>query len=297
MAGARSMTGFADAKADDGAFSVNVTIRSVNHRSLDLKLRVPAKAGRLEQRIRGMIRERLRRGGIQVTIEQGFDGPLVTRIDRELVEARIDALRQIAKLCGVDAQPDPNIVLGLSGSFVSEECEFPDDTLESLVSVALDKALCGLDRVRAAEGQALVMDIGQHAGQIEIEVQRIRDSLSHAVELRRASVLRRIDELLAGSDIEPARLAQEAALIASRADISEELLRLQAHVDALRGCLESSSEIGKRIDFLAQEMNREANTLLSKAQALGEPGLGLTEAGLRIREGIEKIREQALNLE
>lgn len=297
MAGARSMTGFADAKAEDGGFSVSVAIRSMNHRSLDLRLRMPARAGRLEQRIRGMIRERLRRGSIQVTVEEGVNGPMVTRIDRDLVEARIEGLRQIAELCGVEARPDPNIVLGLSGSFVAEECEIPDEKLESLVAAALDQALCALDRVRAAEGEVLVMDIGQHAGRIEVEVQRIRESSSRTVELRRSNVLTRIDELLAGSDIEPARLAQEAAIIASRADFSEELVRLQAHVDALRGCLEGASEIGKRVDFLAQEMNREANTLLSKAHALGEPGLGLTEAGLRIREEIEKIREQALNLQ
>lgn len=291
------MTGFADAKAEDGAFSVSVAIRSVNHRSLDLKLRIPARACGLERRIRAMIRERLRRGSIQVSVEQGGSGPLVTRIDRELVEARIDALRQVAELCGVEARPDPNFVLGLPGSFVAEECEVPDEKLESLAVAALDQALCALDRARAAEGQALVTDIAQHAGRIEVQVHLIRDSASRTVELRRSVLLRRIDELLAASDIEPARLAQEAALIASRADFSEELVRLQAHVDALRGCLEGVSEIGKRIDFLAQEMNREANTLLSKAQALGEPGLRLTKAGLRIREEIEKIREQALNLE
>ena len=297
MTGARSMTGFADAKAEEGGFSVSVTIRSVNHRSLDLKLRVPAKAGRLEQHIRGMIRERLRRGSIQVTIEQRFDGPLVSRIDRELVRARIEALREVAELCGVDTRPDPNLVLGLPGSLVSDEREMSDDKLESLVSAALDHALRELDLARAVEGQALIADIGEHTGRIEVEVHRIRSSVGLAVERRQAIVAQRIDELLTGSGLEPGRLAQEAALIASRADISEELSRLQAHVDALRVCLEGRSEIGKRIDFLAQEMNREANTLLSKAQVLGETGLSLTEAGLRIREGIEKIREQALNLE
>ncbi len=297
MAAARSMTGFAEAKAECGDFSVGISIRSVNHRSLDLKLRVPARASRLERDVRRAIRKRVRRGSIQVTIELHSGGPSVTRLDRGLIEARLGALQQIAELCGVEARPDPNLLLNLPGTFVTEESQIPEEKLESLVAAALDQALSVLDTARAEEARALVLDIGGHVGTIEAEVDHLGESVSYAVELRRTSIRERIDELLGVETVDPHRLAQEAALIASRADISEELLRLRAHAHGLRRCLECSPEVGKRIDFLAQEMNREANTLLSKTQALGAPGLEMTEAGLRIRAAIEKIREQALNLE
>lgn len=291
------MTGFAEAQAENGDHSVRVSIRSVNHRSLDIKIRTSALLGSLESGIRRKVREFVSRGSVQLRIDPSVEGRGATRVDLAFVQSRVDALHEIAALCGAKAQPDPNLLLSLSGSVLTERSEMPASVLEQLVSQALGQALRALDQARAEEAEAMVADIADHAVCIEAEVRGVRDSVDLAVEERHATVQRRIEQLLSTTEVDPARLAQEGAYLASRTDISEELARLEAHLEALRRCFEGSALIGKRIGFLVQEMNREANTLLSKAQALGRAGLGITRAGLRIRGEIDKIREQALNLQ
>ncbi len=291
------MTGFAEAMAERGEHSVRVAIRAVNHRSLDLKVRVPSSAARLESGMRRDLRGRVRRGSLQVTLEVQSCSPLAAEVDRELVVARLAAFREVAELLGAHAVPDPQAMLGLPGTVVTGRAAMPDETLEALVGEALDLTLERLDRVREQEGQALVADIREHADAIGAEVGRLRLSAREAVDLYHAKVQDRLAEVLGGQGVDSQRLAQEVAILAGRSDFSEELARLRAHVEQLRGHLEDGGEVGKRIDFLAQEMNREANTLLAKAQVLGEPGLWVTEAALRIRSAVEKIREQAPNLE
>ncbi len=294
---AKSMTGFAEASVESGQSSVTVTIRSVNHRSLDLKLRVPAQAARLEAGIRRKVRQQVRRGSVQINLEVRADGSSTASVNRAAVEARLEAFRQIAELCGTDARPDPNVVIGLPGTFEPLKSKIPDDQLTALVAACLDEALPAFDRARVADAQPMVSDISRHADAIEAEVNDVAQAVDRVVEVWREEFGCRLQELLSDVGVDRDRIAQEAAHQATRSDVTEELLRLRAHVDGLRECLENPPEIGKRIDFLAQEMNREANTLLSKTQSLGANALGITEAGLRIRRSVEKIREQAMNLE
>ena len=292
-----SMTGFAEASAENGDFAITIGIRSVNHRSLDIKLKLPAAAAALESRIRRAIRHTVRRGSLHVAVRLESRGAAAVRIDRQLVAARLDALRQIGELCGVDARPDPNTLISLPGVFLMETEKIESGPLEELVDEGLDRALNQLNRTRAEEGLALTQDIGRHATAIYSEVEEVSHAVPAAVEAGRQRLRRRLSELLGADDIDPHRLAHEVAILASRSDVSEELQRLRTHLKAVRSCLEHGGEIGKRIDFLAQEMNREANTLLSKAQPLGASGLPVTAGGIRIRAAIEKIREQAMNLE
>ena len=297
MAAPRSMTGFAEVSKTEGVLAVRVAIRSVNHRSLDLKLRVPSEAAALETAMRSAVRRVVRRGSLQVTVELLAQGVAEARVDREFIESRLDALREIAKICQQVARPDPHVLLRLPGAFAAEKPSIPADLLERLVLGSLGEALVELQRVRAVEGKALARGIGAHAAAIVAELDRVDGSADEVVALCKARLEARLRDLLDGAGADPLRLAQESALVASRSDVTEELLRLRSHVDALRQCLEGSGEAGKRIDFLGQEMNREVNTMLSKTQALGSAGLWITEAGLRMRAAVEKIREQALNLE
>ena len=294
---AHSMTGYAQASAGPEEFSVAVVIRSVNHRSLDLQLRVPAELHAYEALIRRKIRERVRRGSLQVMIEFAVHGQPRARIDQGLVEAHLDALRQIASLCGVEALPDPNVLLRLPGSLVMEQVEIPCAKLEPWLLQALDLALLELNEARAEEGHTLIQDIGFHADVISNQVDALAGAVSRTAQGSKQRLEQRLRELLNGARLEPQRLAQEAAVLASRSDASEEVQRLRSHVVGLRRCLDNASEMGKKIDFLAQEMYREANTLLSKIQLLGQDALGVTESALRIKAAIEKIREQAANLE
>ena len=297
MTMAYSMTGYARAGVGSDEFSVVVAIRSVNHRSLDLKLRVPTELNAYEALVRRKIREHVHRGSLQVTIEFDLHGQPPTHIDRGLIQARLDALRQIADLCGVKAHPDPNMLLHLPGSFVLEQVEIPHVKLEPSLLQALNEALLQLNASRAEEGCTLIQDITSHTNVISAEVEELFGTTGRAAERGKHRLEQRLQELLGGVDIEPQRLVQEAAVLASRSDISEELQRLRSHLIGLRRCLEDTLEIGKKIDFLAQEMYREANTLLSKIQPLGRDALDVTESGLRIKAAVEKIREQASNLQ
>ena len=294
---ANSMTGFGEGSAASDELSISVTIRSVNHRALDLKLKLPQEALKLEPALRKKLRERLSRGSVQVTVSLDFSASAGWRVDRQLLAARLKALDEIAAACGREASPDPNHLIGLQGTLERVENDIQDCDLQRLLDAALHQALVQLEHGRAEEGREIVAALHRHAKTIGEDLEVLSDATEALVESAQSRLRERLHELLRSSDIEPARLAQEVALLANKSDVSEELQRLRAHFESLCRCLGEDGEVGKRIDFIAQEMNREANTLLSKAQIVGVSSLAVTEAGLRIRGEIEKIREQALNLE
>ena len=294
---ANSMTGFGEGFSSNERLAVAVTIRSVNHRALDLKLKVPQQALSLEAALRKKLRKCLARGSVQVTVTFDFSASTGWRVDHKLLAARLEALEEIAAACGGEARPDPNHLIGLQGTLERAEQNVSESDLESLVGTALQHALKHLEHARAEEGREITDAIRWHANAIGEEFNGLTEGVGSMVEQARSRLRERLRELLANDDLEPTRLAQEVALLANKTDVSEELQRLRSHFESLCRCLEENGEVGKRIDFIAQEMNREANTLLSKVQIIGIGSLAVTEAGLRIRGEIEKIREQALNLE
>ena len=291
------MTGFGEATATEGDFTARVEIRSFNHRALDIKFRIPAEASRLEIPMRRSIRERVRRGSLQVRVELEFQGAPEVHVDRQIVEASLAALREIAELCGTPANPDPDRLMSGKGVLTIVRPDASPEWLQALVDRALDGALANLDRTRAEEGRGLGEDIVAHAADIADEVARLTHSVREAVGLYRSRFEARLAKLLRDVEVDPQRLAQEVAILAAKSDVSEELQRLNGHLDALKRCIGEDCEVGKRIDFIAQEMHREASTLLAKSQALGAGGLAISQSGLRIRASIGKIREQAMNLE
>ena len=291
------MTGFGEASATSEQLSVSVSIRSVNHRALDLKLKLPQQALGCEAGMRKKLRERLLRGSVQVAVTLEILAEAGWQVDRELLAARLQALDEIAAQCGCQANPDPNQLVGLPGTFKRAAEDVPASDLQGLLDAALHQALQQLEHARAEEGREIAAAIDRHAIAIGEELEVLANVSGSMLEHAESRLRERLRDLLNATDIDPTRLAQEVALLASKSDVSEELQRLRAHRESLCRCLRECREVGKRIDFIAQEMNREANTLLSKVQIVGVNSLAVSEAGLRIRGEIEKIREQTLNLE
>lgn len=293
------MTGYAHAEASGNGWNLRVSVRSVNHRFLDLHLRVPEGFEPLEPRMRQLVRERVRRGHLDVTLRYDLTGPAAVGINQEVAAAYLQAVDALRKQFGIHAEPDLAAILRLPGviapASASLDTEFA--RLEEALTRCLSDALDQLDRMRQQEGDALRAEmsgrlarIADLAAKVAPLLDRARPAFARRLELR-------LKDLLSGAPIDPARLAQEAALAAERSDVSEEMARLSSHVRQFEALLSGAADVGKKLDFLLQEMQREANTLLSKTPGTEEEGLAITGLALEIKAEIEKIREQVQNIE
>jgi uncharacterized protein (TIGR00255 family) len=295
----RSMTGYAQAQAIEAGWTLRISIRSVNHRFLDLHVRVPDGFEPLEPRIRQTVRERVHRGHLDVTLYHELAGPAAVGVNEEVAAAYVEAVNSLRRKFDIEAEPDLASILRLPGVIGSPIASL-DEQLERLEAVAarcLDEALDKLDRMRESEGHHLREEmsgrlcvIANHAAKITAIAERARPAFARRLE-------QRLRELLAETQIESSRLAQEAAIAAERSDVSEELARLDSHVQQFQSLLAGISEVGKKLDFLLQEMQRETNTLLSKTPGNEGDGLEITRLGLEIKSEIEKLREQVQNIE
>lgn len=296
-----SMTGFASVQASlRGEVSFGLTIKGVNHRFLDLNLRLPSQCDALEMQVRKLLKERLRRGHVEVTMQIARRASGEMQLNRELLGGYVRGYREAAGLHGVVAEPDLNALLRMPGVMTAESgwgsAEL--EGLDAAVVAELEVLLGEFNRVRAEEGESLVAEL-------RASMLRLREFAAEVAELRagvrEAQMERlraRMADLLQGMAVSEERLLTEAALLAERSDIDEEIVRLQTHVARFLTMLDAGGELGKRLDFLLQELNREANTMLSKTgSATGSGGLRITELGLEMKAEIEKAREQVQNLE
>ena len=290
------MTGFAQVKAQiSDQFGFRLALKSVNHRFLDLHLRMPGDSEALEMKIRRALQARLHRGHVECTLSLEQGGGSSFAVNRELVSGYIAAFRAIAKEFGVVAEPDLNAVLKLPGAL--ETSALPaDGEIESAVLARLEEAIGRLDEMRAEEGRGLDRELRERMARIEHARAEIEKHTSAVLHAYMDKVQSRMQELVA-AHAERDRILQEAALLADRSDIREELVRLSSHVQHFLGLLDKGGEVGKKLDFLLQEMAREANTLLSKTSGIAGEALRITEMGLSIKSEIEKAREQVQNLE
>ena len=295
------MTGYAQVKHESDEVSLSIRLRSVNHRSLDLQFRIPPDLEPLEGLIRKTLKSSVRRGQIQINMSLRWsEAATAVSINRPLVDAYLKAYRELAGAHGIVTEPDLNAILRVPGALTYETDQLDDRRrllLQGALEGCLSQATEELNRVRQLEAAGIVEQIKQRAESIGKDVRQLETVRLDTIPLFQERVRVRLSELMDGIDPDPQRILQEAAVLADRADISEELQRLSAHADRLKQILEEDDDLGKPIDFLAQEMNRETNTLLSKTTPLGRAGLAVTEVGLRLKAEIEKIREQAQNLE
>ncbi len=302
-AGIHSMTGFAQARAERDGCSLRINLRSVNHRFLDIHLRMPDGFEVFEPRIRQGVRNRLKRGHVDVNVYYEPAGPAAVQVNRELAEVYLKAVEDLRRQFRVTAEPDllalfrlPGVVAA-PGSATELQEEETQERLGAQLDVCLEQALDRLEAMRRAEGQTLAAEmkgllaqIAKKTGEVESFAERVRPAFARRLETK-------LKELLNGVPVEPARLAQEAALLAERSDVSEELARLRSHVEQFQILLAGAGETGKKLDFLLQEMQREANTLLSKTPGVESEGLAITGLALEIKSDFEKLREQAQNVE
>jgi uncharacterized protein (TIGR00255 family) len=271
----------------------------VNHRFLDLHLRVPEGFEPVEPRIRQIVRERVRRGHLDVALHYDPAGPAAVGVNREVAAAYLRAVNSLRVEFGIETQPDLAAILRLPGVIGPAAASIEEDLgrLETAVARCLVESLDKLDRMREQEANHLreemsarLRSITKLAAEVEPLAERARPAFAQRLE-------QRLKDLLGEAQLDPARLAQEAAIAAERSDVSEELARLRSHVQQFETLLAGATDIGKKLDFLLQEMQREANTLLSKTPGNEAEGLEITRRALEIKSEIEKLREQVQNIE
>jgi uncharacterized protein (TIGR00255 family) len=318
----RSMTGFAQVKGEllrqaegslsspptgstslsspssaqgNGHLAFALSLKSVNHRFLDLHFRLPSGSDSIEMQLRRLLKEKIARGHVEVTLSLERGGGEALALNRPLVSAYIAAFRAAAGEFGVPSDPDLNSILRIPGAL--DSATNPDDgALETAVMARVGEVLDNLNQMREQEGRSIERELRDrmaHLGEAVKSVQLHRRTVLQSYLERLQS---RLQELL-GSSADRERVLQEAALLVDRSDIQEEIVRLESHVQHFLGLLDEPGEVGKKLDFLLQEMNREANTLLSKTSGLAGDALKITEAGLVMKAEIEKSREQVQNLE
>ncbi len=307
----RSMTGFAQVRgeiqrpdstsrtvtpaASNGGMAFSLSLKSVNHRFLDLHFRFPSGTDSLEMQLRRLLKEKMGRGHVEISLSLERTTSETFAVNREIIGGYIAAFRAVAAEFSIAAVPDLNAVLRISGALDSAN-ESADGEIEAAVMAKVGEALDRLNQMREEEGRGIARELRDrmtHLAEASKSVQQHRRAVLQNYSERLQS---RLQELL-GTTVDKERVLQEAALLVDRSDIQEEIVRLENHVQHFLGLLEQGGEIGKKLDFLLQEMNREANTLLSKTSGLAGEALKITEAGLAMKAEIEKSREQVQNLE
>ena len=289
----KSMTGYGQGTASGENFTVIVDMRSVNHRTLDIHWRAPQDLASLEIPLKKMIQAAVSRGRVDVTINFTQVADVVFELNCPLIRGYLDAMRMVRDEFGLVGEPDLAALARLPNVLTPSTAR---DTLSSAVieglESALTHALTALVAMRAVEGHELQKEMIARIARIEAHLAVIESGSAGIIEAYRDKLRKRIDELLEKASVDETRLAQEVAYLAERSDITEEIARLKSHLGQLRELLSGDGEIGKKLDFLLQETNREANTILSKSSELT-----VCDSAIEIKSEVEKLREQAQNVE
>jgi uncharacterized protein (TIGR00255 family) len=295
----RSMTGYSRVEAEDAGLALSVAIRSTNHRFLDAQVRMPGGLDALEPVVRRLLKEQVARGHVEISVGMVNGGSTELQLDRRLLAAYIATYQVLQREFGTGAEPDlmqlmraPGLV-ATSDERAPEELERIRQMLERVVAEALEK----LNEMRVQEGESLERDLRARLARLEALRAGVSKLAEKVPQHYRQRLESRLRDLNVSVEIDGGRLAQEVAYLASRSDITEELTRFQSHLNQLHQLLKGNSEVGKKLDFLLQEMNREANTLLSKTTDVPEVGLEITRQAIEMKTEIEKLREQAQNIE
>ena len=300
-----SMTGFARSQVrvplpNGEQLSYTRTVKSVNHRFLDVQLRLPSGLDALEMELRKALKDALVRGHVDLTLQVDRSSQQTAGYNRDLVNGYLAAFSAAREEHGLTGQqPDLNAILRLPGALQNENRTNGDDDQAALaesVQREIAPLLEELKIMRAREGEALVAILN---GTLDRLAEATEGVAALRTEVEERYQARLTERLLAatGPEFNRQRLLEEVAVMVERSDIAEELERMTTHIGHFRELLTASGEIGKKLDFLLQEMNREANTLLSKTGGAGGKGTRITELGLTMKSEIEKAREQIQNVE
>ena len=291
----KSMTGFGRGAVSNENFAVAVEIKSVNNRFLDLNLRLSNEMQSLEANLKRAIQSRLSRGRVDVFVNYERTNEIVYELNRPLISGYISALKQMQTEFNLTGEPDFNYIARLPNALQPKAEDLSEEftaAIETAVVIALDE----LERMREVEGESLKTDLENLLSEIESHLPTIESESANVADEYQQRLKKRIENFLSKSDsqieVDQGRLAQEVAYLADKSDIAEEITRLKSHIEQYRGIIKEEKEVGKRLDFLTQELNREANTIASKTN-----NLTVKESALQIKSAIEKIREQIQNVE
>ena len=295
-----SMTGFARTQTRiNDQLGYTLSVKSVNHRFLDVQLRLPPSYDALEMDLRRALKDQLVRGHVEVTLSVERGGLQGAGYNRELVAGYLAAFEAARNEHSLEGKPDLNSILRLPGALLTDSRGGNEDdsaTIAESVRRQIGPLLDQLKIMRAREGESL-------AAILHASLDRLAEAVEGVAALR-PEVEQRYQERLTqrliaatGNEFNRQRLLEEVAVLVDRSDVTEELARMNTHIGHFRELLDSNGEVGKKLDFLLQEMNREANTLLSKTGGAGGKGTRITELGLAMKAEIEKAREQIQNVE
>lgn len=291
----KSMTGFGRASVSEDKFSITVELKTVNNRFLDINLRLPNELQLLEPVIKKQIGNRLARGRVEVNLQYDRHSEVQFELNRPLIAGFLAAMQEMREEFSLGGEPDINVIARLP-NVVSTKKEEPSPEFLEMVETVFGSALDDLEKMRSTEGEMLENELLARLGEIENRLPLIESEAGKVADEYGTRLIKRIGDMLAKTDsqidIDQSRLAQEVAFLADKADISEEIARLTNHIDHFRTIVADERDVGKRLDFLTQELNREANTIASKTN-----NMTVKENALAIKSEIEKIREQVQNVE
>lgn len=289
----KSMTGFGQGSSEGDNFRVRADIRSVNNRFLDLHVRLPQELSSLEMTLKKQIQGAVHRGRVDLTVSVEQAKQAEFEINRPMVAGYLAALSQLKSEFSLEGDPSLEMVVKLPGVIqVSQDSTSLDDALVGGTVEAVSRSLVTLTEMRLLEGQSLAAELNTRLDLIEAQLPAIEKEAANLPAIYREKLLKRLQEMISGGQVDETRMAQEAVMLADRSDISEEIARLKSHISQMRDLLKAEEEVGKRMDFILQEMNREANTILSKSS-----DLAISDAAIVIKTEVEKLREQAQNVE
>jgi uncharacterized protein (TIGR00255 family) len=295
----RSMTGYSKVRREEAGFSLNVAVKSVNHRFLDLQFRLPSGLTPMEPALRRIVKHHVSRGHVEVSVNVERTGAEELKVNHELLNAYVAVCRKLRTELDSTAEPDVVRLLRIPGVLTTDG-EFSDKELAGIRKI-LEPTLAGaletLNTMRDLEGAALEKDIRQRLDHLESLRKAIAKQARRIPQYTQQRLETRLRELLGAVHVDAARLAQEVAYLVSRSDITEELTRFQSHLTQADQLLAESPEVGKKLDFLLQELNREANTLLSKTSDVPQIGVEVGRQAIEMKSEIEKLREQVQNIE
>ena len=292
-----SMTGYGTGSAQQGDTVVTVEIRAVNHRFLDVHVRLPREYVYLETEIQQAVRGAMSRGRMDISVSIQELGASAFQLNVNSARGYIEAAQKLSEVFNLQDSLDLKTLLGMPGVLQNRESLPPQGqngagTTGELLAQSLQQAIEGVRRMREQEGRVLQEDMKRHLDSIGERAKGIHCIVPATVVEYRRKLEERLAQILPQNGIDPQRVAQEVAILADRCDISEEITRLESHVAQYAELMDTGREVGKKLDFLLQEMQREVNTILSKSA-----NLEITGHGISIKAEIEKLREQAQNVE
>ncbi len=290
----RSMTGYGKGFAENEDARVTIEMKSVNHRYLDLNIKLPKKLNFLESQVRNKISESIFRGKVDVyiTLNEHSDACYQVSVNDAIALKYYESISAMAEKLGIDNDMKASSISRLPDVIELEEVEADEDSLKTLVNEALDACLSQFIEARIAEGNRLEKDLIAKMDEMLVLVDKLEQRSPKIIEEYRTRLTAKVNELLADSHIDEGRIAQEVVIYADKICIDEEMVRLKSHVAETKSVFDLDKEVGRKLDFLAQELNREANTILSKST-----DVEIADIGITLKTLIEKVREQIQNIE